>query len=226
MDGTFDQLRPLARAWRHKSLYSLDLSAATDRLPLRLQKMLLSRLLLDEEFAEAWGKLLVDRDYLVPKNNQTAVLAVRYSVGQPMGALSSWAMLAYTHHFIVQYSAWIIGASPSNRLYKDYAILGDDIVIFNHAVSKSYLKTIKLLGMECGLHKSVLSHKGLGLEFAKKTFYKGVNVSVTPIKELYAALTSLTSLKQYAKDYKLSFAQMVKVSGAGYRVLGGLNKPL
>ena len=27
--------------------------------------------------------------------------SVRYAVGQPMGALSSWAMLALTHHFIV-----------------------------------------------------------------------------------------------------------------------------
>lgn len=27
-----------------------------------------------------------------------------YSVGQPMGALSSWAMLALTHHLIVQYA--------------------------------------------------------------------------------------------------------------------------
>jgi hypothetical protein len=31
--------------------------------------------------------------------------AVRYEVGQPMGALSSWAMLALTHHFIVQFAA-------------------------------------------------------------------------------------------------------------------------
>jgi len=27
---------------------------------------------------------------------------VSYAVGQPMGALSSWAMLAITHHLIVQ----------------------------------------------------------------------------------------------------------------------------
>jgi hypothetical protein len=29
----------------------------------------------------------------------------RYSVGQPMGALSSWGMLALTHHCLVQMAA-------------------------------------------------------------------------------------------------------------------------
>lgn len=36
-------------------------------------------------------------------------LRVRYSVGQPMGALSSWAMLAMVHHAIVQFSAFRAG---------------------------------------------------------------------------------------------------------------------
>jgi hypothetical protein len=30
---------------------------------------------------------------------------IRYGTGQPMGALSSWAGLAITHHFIVQLAA-------------------------------------------------------------------------------------------------------------------------
>lgn len=53
--------------------------------------------------------MLVDRDYYYPaygpKSAPILVAgSVRYSVGQPMGALSSWAMLALTHHFIVQWS--------------------------------------------------------------------------------------------------------------------------
>jgi len=31
---------------------------------------------------------------------------VRYAVGQPMGALSSWAMLNLTHHMMMQYCSW------------------------------------------------------------------------------------------------------------------------
>jgi len=43
MDGTFDQLGPLKRAWGSNSLYSMDLSSATDRLPISLQASLLGK---------------------------------------------------------------------------------------------------------------------------------------------------------------------------------------
>jgi len=48
MDGTFNQLRPIHRLLKYekvKGLYSLDLSAATDRLPVRLQAQFLDVLL-------------------------------------------------------------------------------------------------------------------------------------------------------------------------------------
>lgn len=47
MDGTFNQLRPIHRLLKMskvKGLYSLDLSAATDRLPVSLQGELLNHL--------------------------------------------------------------------------------------------------------------------------------------------------------------------------------------
>lgn len=134
---------------------------------------------------------MVGRDYLVPGTKP--MKSIRYSVGQPMGALSSWAMLAVTHHFIVQVAAWQVGYS-SKRLYKDYAVLGDDIVIFSSKVAKRYYKIITSLGVECNLAKSILSNKGIGLEFAKKTFYRGVNISPTPLSEFYAALQSPIAL--------------------------------
>jgi len=243
MDGTFDQLAPLSRAWKFKALYSLDLSAATDRLPIRLQEMLLANLLNDKDFASAWARLLVNRDYAVPpkrsyttigkedrdwKSKSTEPKVVRYAVGQPMGALSSWAMLAFTHHFIVQCAAWECRIVPSTVLYEDYAILGDDVVIFNGKVAKRYLKIIKALGVECNMFKSVISliKNKLVAEFAKKTFLRGINVSPAPLKELYSALTSLGNLRQYCRVYKLDFNDMIRLTGAGYRVMGGLNKPL
>jgi len=60
-------------------------------------------LLTSDELAQAWADLLVTRDWYhkgVP---------LRYAVGQPMGALSSWAMLALTHHVVVQLSAKRVG---------------------------------------------------------------------------------------------------------------------
>jgi hypothetical protein len=229
MDGTFDQLRPINRAWQFKSLFSLDLSAATDRLPIRLQTMLLSRLF-SPELAKAWETLLVGRPYRLPrvKNPEGATLPkfVMYSVGQPMGALSSWAMLAYTHHFIVQCAAWSVGACARGSLFRNYAVLGDDIVIYNKSVAHKYLEIIRDLGVECGLAKSVLSYKGIGLEFAKKTFYRGVNVSPTPLREFVMALKSYQGIVAYGKTYNLTKGTLVKILGFGYRVLGGLDRPL
>jgi hypothetical protein len=69
MDGTFDQKRPLMRLLERKRLglikgnfYSYDLSSATDRLPIQIQKDILSNMFSDEDFGESWGNLLTRRD--------------------------------------------------------------------------------------------------------------------------------------------------------------------
>lgn len=72
------------------------MSAATDRIPVILQAELLSHVL-GRELAMAWMRLLTFRPY------KAGILkSVFYAVGQPMGALSSWAALAITHHFMWQ----------------------------------------------------------------------------------------------------------------------------
>lgn len=51
MDGTFNQLKPIERlrasltGVKKYSIFSIDLSAATDRLPIKLQVVLLEELL-------------------------------------------------------------------------------------------------------------------------------------------------------------------------------------
>jgi hypothetical protein len=103
-DGTFDQhksvLRCAEKVEKSQKSFGYDLSAATDRLPIDLQVSVLIPLI-GEKAANAWKKLLTDRDYhlFTPELGDEDL---RYSVGQPMGALSSWAMLALTHHLIVQ----------------------------------------------------------------------------------------------------------------------------
>jgi len=69
----------------NENFYSLDLSAATDRFPIKLQKKLLSYIYNDSYFANNWANLLSNRDFF---SNETNSL-IRYSVGQPMGAYSS-----------------------------------------------------------------------------------------------------------------------------------------
>jgi hypothetical protein len=101
-------------------------------------------------------------------------------------------MLALTHHFIIQVAAWTAGYNPE-RLYRNYAVLGDDVVIGDKRVKTSYLKILAHLGVSCGLHKSILSPKGKGLEFAKSTFIDGVNVSPISLKELQSAMSDLAA---------------------------------
>jgi hypothetical protein len=124
---------------------------------------------------------------------------VKYAVGQPMGALSSWAMLAITHHYILQYAnlqvlknkvlelrAEGFSASDASQRAKDYLnwvpwtdayeILGDDLVIIDSHLAAQYLVVAKDLGVEINLSKSISSNNG-SFEFAKRTVISGSDVS-------------------------------------------------
>jgi hypothetical protein len=79
-----------------------------------------------------------------------------------MGAYSSWAMLALTHHVIVQVAAQRVGVSN----FTNYAVLGDDIVINHDSVASEYLRLMELLGLSINLGKSVISDDMV--EFAKR----------------------------------------------------------
>lgn len=225
IDGTFDQLAPIKRIPKGKPLYSMDLSSATDRLPISIQVPLIKTVFnLSEVEANAWKELLIERSYKVPNSANVGVKSVTYAVGQPMGALSSWAMLAFTHHLIVQFAADRVYGGIS-KLFRDYFVLGDDIVIYDSLVAKEYHNIITSIGVECNLSKSIISPKGTALEFAKRTFFMGIDVSPTPIKELAAALVSIPALLEYTKKYNLTLPGALKVAGFGFRVIGGLNKP-
>jgi hypothetical protein len=78
MDGTFDQGAPLDRLLQlhrdgvlvgHK-FHSFDLSAATDRLPIRLQRDILGYYT-GTRIAELWATLLTDRDWFLKRSPVT-----------------------------------------------------------------------------------------------------------------------------------------------------------
>nr|UUW21455.1 MAG: RNA-dependent RNA polymerase [Guiyang mito-like virus 12] len=179
-DGTFDQMKPVkallkkAKSEGKQHFWSFDLSAATDRLPIHIQVLVLAAFT-HLGFASTWASLLVDRLYQTPKEfaTTTGVSAVGYKVGQPMGAYSSWGMLAMTHHALVQFSAWRVG---HRAWFTDYAVLGDDIVICDRDVANEYVKVMDELGVKIGFHKSIISSNS-SLEFAKRFFFKGEEAS-------------------------------------------------
>lgn len=148
-DGTFDQLKPvramLDKGYKGK-FYSFDLSAATDRLPVALQEQILTQFV-SKEYAFMWRKLVS-----IPFEE-----GLRYEVGQPMGCYSSWAMLALTHHLIVNACV-----EKPNALY---SVLGDDVVMTEDFQEK-YLFLMNVLGVTVSLSKSMISDRYI--EFAKK----------------------------------------------------------
>lgn len=237
-DGTFDQLKPIHRLLRRRPqgpFYSFDLSAATDRLPLAIQKALLSPILTSWG-AEVWGTLLVGRPYIIlhkdavsslPSIGRGDLRSVHYATGQPMGAYSSWAMLAFIHHAIVQWAALRAGViTCGGKWFSDYALLGDDIVIGNKLVAMEYEVLMDALGVEIGLHKSLISVRGLALEFAKRFFLNGGDASMAPVAEYWAAKGNLPAAVQLGHKYGLTLAQFLTVMGYGYRSKGSLTARL
>jgi hypothetical protein len=232
MDGTFDQEAPLRnllaklQTRADKTVFSYDLSAATDRFPIDFQVQVLS-LLYTKDVAEAWKSLLVDREYYLKDEGN-----FKYSVGQPMGALSSWATFALSHHLLVQYVAETLGY-PN---FDDYALLGDDIVIANKEVAQGYYNLVTaVFGVDINLSKSVISDHGL-VEFAKRLVSpeyeytpvgpKNITLSLrapgnipTLIRDLISKGVVLDNRKVEEMINALSHLKILKISKSGAETL-------
>jgi hypothetical protein len=164
-DGTYDQLKPVKTLEEGPTYYSYDLSAATDRLPRDIQRDVMG-LFIGLPLSRLWERL-VDMPFLVSKDSSEEI---HYSVGQPMGAYSSWASLALTHHMIVQTSGR--GSEPVRK----YAVLGDDVVVSDD-VAPRYLELMTGLGVGISLAKSIVSNEFI--EFAKRVrTLKGEDYSI------------------------------------------------
>lgn len=230
-DSTFNQQAGVERALQAaragvKHFWSFDLSAATDRFPLPLQTRLVEGMFADvraKAFSEAWAKLLTDRDYHLGGDVQEYLApeelnacrkdlderpVVRYATGQPMGAYSSWATFALAHHCLVQqaaYLAWEQMETVSGPfcMYEDYALLGDDIVLwgdspYNAKVAAKYLDLCSAIGVEINLEKSLVSASG-AFEFAKNLVALGARLTPFHWKEWDRAFGSEVAFADFIK---------------------------
>lgn len=193
-DRTFSQ--DPYHTWKNdKELFwSLDLSAATDRFPIYVQEKLI-KAVFGDKIGEAWSALLIRRNYWYKGN------PYKYSVGQPMGAYSSWAAFALTHHVVVQWAAYKAGY----RNFNDYILLGDDIVIKNNRVAQIYIAMMQRWGVDISKAKTHVSKHTY--EFAKRWIHHGEEISPLPCKGLLnhwkEPKTSLSILWDYC--YKSNF---------------------
>lgn len=197
-DQTFNQTEGLLsfRPDKGSKFHSIDLTAATDRFPVLLQRNLLGALIgLDK--ANAWMQLLTDRVFHLKGE------PLQYEVGQPMGAYSSWSAFALTHHLVVFAAIRRAGLPDS---WSNYKLLGDDIVIGNDQVALHYGNIMKELGCEFSEAKTFRSDNFF--EFAKRLFYQGTEFSPFP----------LVGLLEVRKQYHLLFAFLQILPERGFYV--------
>jgi hypothetical protein len=164
-DRTFSQESIHSTISSSGPYFSFDLSAATDRMPLSLQKRVFARIF-GASKSEAWARVLTDWEYVTK-----GIPSVKYNCGQPMGAYSSWPMMALTHHIIIQVAALRAGFVR----FAKYAVLGDDVVINDSQVAEQYRKLCFELDMPISEAKTHVSAHTY--EFAKRWFHNGNEVT-------------------------------------------------
>jgi len=182
-DGTFDQDKTRdyikKKSELNEFLASIDLTAATDRMPALFQMLVIISLgIVNPIQGLLWWLVTTRRDFRVSKGSSKTI---RYAVGQPMGALSSWPVMAISHHFLVRL-AYAASGFPRKLRKAPYALLGDDLTIVNEAAAKTYLDLISCLGMDYSPDKTYLLVGNA--EFAKSLFRKGEDLTPFPVSNL------------------------------------------
>lgn len=179
-DGTFDQdrSRSFVRKMSEDNVFlaSIDLTAATDRMPVLYQVfVIISLRILTPLQAFGWWWVTTKRDFTYTVDGERKY--VRYKVGQPMGLLSSWPVMAISHHYLVRLA---FAASGFKRLERArYSVLGDDLTLQGKRVAGEYLNLIQYLGMEYSPEKTYLA-RGRA-EFAKSLFVLGEDLTPFPL---------------------------------------------
>jgi hypothetical protein len=194
-DVTFNHPKGLELYSESSSSYvSVDLSAATDRLPRLLQSRLISNIyttlcLNGNSIATDWLTLM-DRSFSTRGSAfEKQSKRLEYAVGQPMGMFSSWTALAITHHYIVNHIC---------KINKDnYRLVGDDLLIKDDFEGyQRYLNVCNAIGMKINPHKTIISSaNNCTIEFARNYIIKGLRIKPLPIGVAFAWLNDSCTLE-------------------------------
>lgn len=179
-----------------KNYYSIDLSAATDRMPRLIQAKILQNLFYSLGFegsliAEHW-LTVIDREYSCENSTINNGKPTRYAVGQGMGLFSSWSVMALTHHYIVN--------EICNIDKTRYSLVGDDLVICGTRDEfEMYLNTMKKIGLNVNIHKTLISENTVNptIEFARNFVIDGHLIDVIPFGTLFAYNESKISFETF-----------------------------
>ena len=172
-DFTFNQTGYMSSLSHAEIYYSIDLTAFTDRFPIRVNKDLLEARIGPEK-ADAWQRIMTQSFTL---GNET----ISYQVGNPMGAYSSWNSTTLSHHFVIWKACKNKGIKWKTL---PYAMLGDDLVIGNQTVALEYCRLIRTLGVHWSKEKTHVSKHFF--EFAKRFHWNDKNISPFPLSGLWS----------------------------------------
>jgi len=221
-DGTKDQdqVAEVVRTWTvppglgqcHPGVYSLDLSKATDRLPAHLQREIISHIF-SKEIAEQWYTIVTNRSFQKPDKS-----FIQFQVGQPLGAYSSWAMLALTHHVVCRTALKLSGQTRGE--YPLYVVIGDDVAMLGKQLAEWYqVIMVSILRVDISKTKgftpdtcifvnplSPHSTNSFSAEIAKRVFIDGFELTTVSPETLLSGF-------EYPNDFPNLIFQVNKRGG-------------
>jgi hypothetical protein len=175
-DCTFNQGSFAEKLRTHGFSASTDLSAFTDRFPIVFNHALL-RVRFGVQYANAWKDIMIGYPFSLRNVRDD----IYYSVGNPMGAYSSWNSTALAHHFLIYLACDELGIDFKSSTY---TLLGDDLVIQDESLNNKYLELLGIYGISYSKEKSHINNNGV-LEFAKRFIVRGKEVTPFPLNALY-----------------------------------------
>lgn len=160
-------------------LWSIDLSNATDTLPVDLAIRFLRENVPASEFPDVEQFCTDVKSVLIDRNFDYNGLKIRYRTGQPMGAYSSFPILALTNHLLINMAR----SQLDKSIGRGYAIVGDDIVISGREVAQHYIALLEGLKVPINHRKVVTGRRTF--EFCRRIVREGSIRSVPSWNALY-----------------------------------------
>lgn len=193
-------------------IWSYDLTSATDRFPVFLQRIVMKHMF-GQEISDAWYNVIANRTFTGPNDEE-----VSFATGQALGALSSWSVFSITHHLMVQTAAFDLRKQKFSW-FKDYRMIGDDIVIRKDSlVSRRYKEILDSLDVKISLNKSIIPEQcsgGNAAEIAKRIFCNGIEVTPVPPAAIFEGLENPIGFKNLIEN---SWLRGYKSAGSPYPV--------
>jgi len=186
-DCTFDQSAWYTKLPTECTYYSFDLTNATDRLPVKHQKEIIS-IIFGKRIADAWEDIMVHYSFTYKKTQ------IHYGSGQPMGAYSSWPIMALQHHIIINHAALLAGKTAKGK----YVLLGDDVVIADDQIAEKYKQLLSDLDVPISMIKTHISKEIC--EFAKRWYFRGSEITAFPLHSMKNNLKRYYLLQNTIED--------------------------